>query len=168
MCHEFCPRGGGCYPSKHCRWYPNMPCRFPGPHPRGKFRGIWQGGCLLQGGEVSALGGCLLLCLVWGGCLLGGCGDTFILLPLPLRFFEILGSDFGTSVSSSCYSELQVKPHGASASALMPVMAYVDLYLDNKHQASAFLLLSSIETSVNADSNADARCGQGLTAHACV
>ena len=21
-----------------------MPCRFPGPHPRGKFRGIWPGG----------------------------------------------------------------------------------------------------------------------------
>ena len=38
-----CPQGG-CYPSMHCRWYPSMPCRFPGPHPRGKFRGIWQGG----------------------------------------------------------------------------------------------------------------------------
>ena len=25
-------------------WYPSMPCRFPGPHPRGKFRGIWPGG----------------------------------------------------------------------------------------------------------------------------
>ena len=25
-------------------WYPSMPCRFPSPHPRGKFRGIWQGG----------------------------------------------------------------------------------------------------------------------------
>ena len=25
-------------------WYPSMPCRFPGPHPRGKFRGIWLGG----------------------------------------------------------------------------------------------------------------------------
>ena len=24
--------------------YPSMPCRFPGPHPRGKFRGIWPGG----------------------------------------------------------------------------------------------------------------------------
>ena len=50
-----------------------MPCRFPGPHPRGKFRGIWSrptameevegdlargvcsGGCLLQG--VPAPGG---------------------------------------------------------------------------------------------------------------
>ena len=28
----------------HCRWYPNMPCRFPGPHPGGKLRGIWPGG----------------------------------------------------------------------------------------------------------------------------
>ena len=25
-------------------WYPSMPCRFPGPHPRGKLRGIWPGG----------------------------------------------------------------------------------------------------------------------------
>ena len=25
-------------------WYPTMPCRFPGPHPRGQFRGIWPGG----------------------------------------------------------------------------------------------------------------------------
>ena len=24
------------------RWYPSMPCMFPGPHPRGKFRGIWS------------------------------------------------------------------------------------------------------------------------------
>ena len=56
--------------------YPSMPCRFPGkfrgiwpgggggpgPHPRGKLRGIWlEQGCLLWG----------------GGCLLrgGGCGD---------------------------------------------------------------------------------------------
>ena len=23
------------------RWYPSMPCRFPGPHPKGKFRGIY-------------------------------------------------------------------------------------------------------------------------------
>ena len=49
---------GGCYPSMHCRWYPSMhcsrsrgglwypsmPCRFPGPHPRGKLRGIRPGG----------------------------------------------------------------------------------------------------------------------------
>ena len=25
-------------------WYPSMPCRFPGPHSRGKFKGIWLGG----------------------------------------------------------------------------------------------------------------------------
>ena len=25
-------------------WYPSMPCRFPGPHPRGKLRGIRPGG----------------------------------------------------------------------------------------------------------------------------
>ena len=23
-------------------WYPSMPCRFPGPQPRGKLRGIWS------------------------------------------------------------------------------------------------------------------------------
>ena len=25
-------------------WYPSMPCRFPGPHPGGKLRGIWPEG----------------------------------------------------------------------------------------------------------------------------
>ena len=32
-----CPQGG---------WYPSMPCRFPGPHPGGKLRGLakWGGG----------------------------------------------------------------------------------------------------------------------------
>ena len=30
------PTGGGCYPS--------MPCRFPGPHPWEKLRGMWPGG----------------------------------------------------------------------------------------------------------------------------
>ena len=29
-------RGGG--------WYPSMPCKFPGPLPRGKLRGNWPGG----------------------------------------------------------------------------------------------------------------------------
>ena len=24
-------------------WYPSIPCRFPGPHPEGKLRGIWSG-----------------------------------------------------------------------------------------------------------------------------
>ena len=34
---------GGYYPSMHCRWYPSMPCsRSPGPHQRGKWRGIWS------------------------------------------------------------------------------------------------------------------------------
>ena len=37
------------YPSMPCSrspggWNPSMPCRFPGPHPGGKFRGIWPGG----------------------------------------------------------------------------------------------------------------------------
>ena len=60
-------RGGGCYPSMHCRWYPSMscsrswggypsmPCRFPGPHPRGKFRGIclWGVSTPTAKGEVE-------------------------------------------------------------------------------------------------------------------
>ena len=78
-CLSFCPQVGG-YPSMHCRWgaaciagggipaclaagpggYPSMPCRFLGPHPRGKFRGIWSGGCLqahTQGGlQAHTLG----------------------------------------------------------------------------------------------------------------
>ena len=39
-------------------WYPSMPCRFPGPHPRGKFRGIWQGGLQAhsQGGSLGGSG----------------------------------------------------------------------------------------------------------------
>ena len=39
------------YPSMPCSrslggWYPSMPYSFPGPHPRGKFRGIWLDGGL--------------------------------------------------------------------------------------------------------------------------
>ena len=80
-CLSFCLWGGGCYPSMHCRWYPSMPCSrspgevgSPGPHPRGKLRGIWsvthsQGGSWegsgpdpqprgkLRGMGVSAQGG---------------------------------------------------------------------------------------------------------------
>ena len=49
-------KGGGCYPSMHCRWYPSMPCsrsggwypsmpcRSPGPHPGGKVEGSGLGG----------------------------------------------------------------------------------------------------------------------------
>ena len=72
-------------------WYPSMPCRFRGPHPRGKFRGIWPGGSpgshprgKLRGiwsrptakGEVEGdlAGGCLL----WG-CVSapGGCACSW-------------------------------------------------------------------------------------------
>ena len=42
----------------------------------------------------------------------------------------------------------------------MIVMAHIDLYLDNPHHASSSYPFSSIDTSVNADS--DARCGQGF------
>ena len=66
-------------------WYPSMPCRFPGSHPRGKFRGIWPGGSpgphprgKLRGiwsrPTPKGPGGFLLLgrCLLGGGCLLQG------------------------------------------------------------------------------------------------
>ena len=38
-------------------WYPSMPCRFPGPHPVGKLRGIWVGGLQAhtQGGSWGYL-----------------------------------------------------------------------------------------------------------------
>ena len=53
-------------------WYPSMPCRFLGPHPRGKFRGIWPGGFsrpIPKGGvEGDLTGGGVRS----GGCLLGG------------------------------------------------------------------------------------------------
>ena len=42
------------------RWYPSMPCRFPGPHPRGKFRGLAGGvSRSTSKGEVQGSG--------WGG-----------------------------------------------------------------------------------------------------
>ena len=72
-------------------WYPNMPCRFPGPHPGGKFRGIWPrgspgpypGGLLPGGGVVCSRGVCLLLGGSTPGVVVcsggvpgpGGCGD---------------------------------------------------------------------------------------------
>ena len=50
-----------------------------------------------------------------------------------------------------------------SVSALTLVIAHIDLYLYNPHQASASYPLLSIDASVNADADADAECGQGLT-----
>ena len=40
-------------------WYPSMPCRFPGPHPRGKLRGIWSRPTPKGPGGVCSGGGCL-------------------------------------------------------------------------------------------------------------
>ena len=37
-------RGGGGWGGVGFGCYPSMPCRFPGPHPEGKLRGIWPGG----------------------------------------------------------------------------------------------------------------------------
>ena len=34
---------GAWYPSMHCRWYPSMPHRSPGPHLGGSW-GVWPGG----------------------------------------------------------------------------------------------------------------------------
>ena len=59
VCQEFCPQGGW-YPSMHCRWYLSMPCMSPGPHPRGKLRGLaWGVSRPTPRGEVevSSLGG---------------------------------------------------------------------------------------------------------------
>ena len=65
-----CPQGGGVLSqytlqvvSQHALQqvsgggYPSMPCRFPGPHPRGKFRGI----CPVGGLQARTQGGS------WGG-----------------------------------------------------------------------------------------------------
>ena len=35
-------------------WYPSMPCRFPGPHPRGKLRGLAGGGLQAHTQGVSS------------------------------------------------------------------------------------------------------------------
>ena len=48
-------------------------------------------------------------------------------------------------------------PHRASVLTL--VVAHINLYLDNLHQASTSYPFSSIDASVNTD---DARCGQGI------
>ena len=60
-------------------WYPSMPCRFPGPHPWGNFRGIWPGEGSLQAHTWGMPG--------WGVCSWGrvcswrGCVET----PPPPR-----------------------------------------------------------------------------------
>ena len=36
VCQSFCSQGGW-YPSMHYMWHPSMPCRSPGPYPRGKL-----------------------------------------------------------------------------------------------------------------------------------
>ena len=54
VCQEFCSRGreGG--------WYPSMHCRFPGPHPGGKLRGLaWGSPGPHPGGKLRGL--------AWGG-----------------------------------------------------------------------------------------------------
>ena len=53
-------------------WYLSMPCRFPGPHPRGKLRSLARGGLKAHtwGSPGPHPGGCLL----WGGaCSRGVC-----------------------------------------------------------------------------------------------
>ena len=53
---------GGCYPSMHSRWYPSMPCRFLGPHPGGKLRGLTGRWGVSRPTPKGKLRG-----LVWGG-----------------------------------------------------------------------------------------------------
>ena len=51
-----------CSKSAEGGWYPNMPCRFPGPHPGGKLRGLArQVSRPTPNREVkgSGLGGCI-------------------------------------------------------------------------------------------------------------
>ena len=43
-------------------WYPSMPCRFRGPNPRGKLRGIWLGGGFQAHTQGEVEGD-----LAWGG-----------------------------------------------------------------------------------------------------
>ena len=63
-------------------WYPSMPCRFPGPHPRRKLRGLARGVSRPTPGGGSPgphPGGCLL----WGGaCSRGVCsGGVYVETP---------------------------------------------------------------------------------------
>ena len=69
-----------------------MPCRFPGPHPVGKLRGIWPGGVsrpttkgavegdLAGGVSRNTPGGCLLQGgpAPGGSALREGCGDPLV------------------------------------------------------------------------------------------
>ena len=59
----------------------------------------------------------------------------------------------------------QLRPWPHRASALMLLMVHINLYVFNPHQTSASYPFSSIDASVNADTdaNADTRCGQGLS-----
>ena len=67
VCQEFCPQGGW-YPSMHCRWYLSMPCMSPGPHPRGKLRGLaWGSPGPHPGGKLRCLASGGLQAHTWGG-----------------------------------------------------------------------------------------------------
>ena len=60
----------------------------------------------------------------------------------------------------NCVQTVKLWPHRESAWTL--VIAHINLYLYNPHLASASYPFSSIDASVNADADADARCGQGI------
>ena len=91
------------------RWYPSMACRFPGPHPSGKLRGIWSR-CTPKGevegdlaGRGTALGGgvcsgegCLLGVCLLQGCLLWGEVET------PLVMATAAGGTHPTGMHSCC------------------------------------------------------------------
>ena len=57
--------GYGGYPSMHCRWYPSMPCRSPGPQSEGKLRGL-AGGLQAHTWGVSRLTPGGLQAHTWG------------------------------------------------------------------------------------------------------
>ena len=78
-----CPQGGGCYPS--------MPCKFPVPHPWGKFRGIWSRPTAKEKVEGDLVQAHTLRGSSQGGaCSRGMCGDPPPTWWLLLRAVRIL------------------------------------------------------------------------------
>ena len=85
-----------------------MPCRFPGPHPRGKLRGIWSRSTAKGEVEGDLAGGCPLLgCLLQenacsggvpapGGACFGGC----LLWRLPA--LGVCDCSWGGACSGGC------------------------------------------------------------------
>ena len=108
-CLSFCSRGGGwCYPSIHCRWYPNMPCSRVGCGVPGPVGG-WSGGV------PGPRGVCSWGFLVPGGLLLGGPGPRGCLVQTP-QTATAAGSTHPTGMHSClccfyCTEDFMVELH---------------------------------------------------------